>query len=255
MEFTENAKVGGSNVVLRPQNSPSSIKINLSKSKSSLIDGVINFFGSNYDNRINIDDISKINSTFNLSILKENKKFAAEFRKFNENDTIQLFLENLRKDTFELTFELENINPSVKIFLFDKYTNSSTEIKRNNFSYKFIINSDNSSKYSKRFYYVVNKRSDPEDLEIGEKSIKVYPNPFTNGLFRIETTNFEQGNYKLLVYNLHTGKLSMERDFINDSDSDKFDCSFHSHLKSGEYLIVIKSNDSDFEMSTKFLVK
>jgi len=170
VSFVEAAKVNTSFTPFRPavtEDRNSKIFVQLHKvsiQDTILIDGIVEEFGQNLNNDLDIMDVFKFNNASeSLSILRFQNELTVERRRFpNNGDSITLKLSNLKPQNYLLTFAVNNAdNFGIKAYLFDRYMRSMTLIDFNQVtSVPFIVNRELESAQPNRFSLVFKSRFD-----------------------------------------------------------------------------------------------
>ena len=96
---------------------------------ADVVDGVMLKFADSYNNAADFSDAGKLNNTSeNISIKKDGKLLAAEYRKpAEEYDTVYLNMANLRLGNYQWNFTLSNMDqPGRAAFIIDKFTGAET---------------------------------------------------------------------------------------------------------------------------------
>lgn len=104
--------------------------------------------------------VKLMNGGENLAILNSSKCFAIESRgTLSDNDTVQLFINNLKKQTYEFRIKSQQVVfANSQIYLADRYTGMQTMISNVDITrFSFAVNDDPASYNSLRFYLI--KRS------------------------------------------------------------------------------------------------
>lgn len=101
---------------------------------SKLCDGVINAYHVNYNDGVDGQDAKKMdlfNSKETLSILSNNTLLAVERKSGNtERDTVFLNMTNLTNSSYEFKFNATNFDPSIMIYLEDRFSGNTTLISK-----------------------------------------------------------------------------------------------------------------------------
>ncbi len=163
------------------------------------------------------------------------------------NDSIKLSLfstksGNLAIGTYTMEFDgATNVNDSIEMYLYDRYTKAHTDIRANNY-YTFEINSDSSSWGNERFVLLLNKKLvgiDTKANRIGFSN--VYPNP-ANEYVNI-SINFPS-TYKSSKHVLNYKMFDMSGRLILQSDIKGMNSIYPiniSSLDNGIYFLHINS--------------
>jgi hypothetical protein len=132
--FVESSKVDGSNLTTRANSLPSSLRTTLYRVQNNTayhFDEVLNIYGSDFSNNIDVNDASKLgNTSENLSLQRNAQNFAIESRNaLLSSDTIFYSLGQLKLSNYRFEFSpFELQDPSLQAFLEDSYLNSRTPI-------------------------------------------------------------------------------------------------------------------------------
>ncbi len=167
VSFTENCKLNTSAMVFRPPANGSGMedrqffRLNLysvsTTGATSLADGNLVAFDTDFSNTINADDAIKIvNPGENIAIRRNGKAFILEARKpVVSEDSIYYTLSNLRRQNYQLMFIPENMRGSMTAFLVDKFLNSTTPLSLTVPSVvDFSVTEDTGSSEEDRFYVI-----------------------------------------------------------------------------------------------------
>jgi hypothetical protein len=169
INFKENTKVSSSsNAHFRQQNAEAKgvqLVTNLfvvdSDKSIHLVDGTLQKFDENFDNKINGFDARKIvNAANNFSIKNGNVSLVVEYRTLLTNrDTIFYNMANLTSKNYRLEFEARGLAKSgLEGFVEDSYLKTKTPVSlEGNTSFDFNITSDKASSLPDRFRIVFKK--------------------------------------------------------------------------------------------------
>ncbi len=161
VNFGENAKASGSNLVTRENFVLQQLRINLTlliNNESVLLDGTVAQFNTNYANDVDMHDAFKpANFGENLGLKRSGQKLAIERRSLiASNDTLFLYLSGLRRQTYYFEFQPQYWNQNItEAYLEDNYTGMRTSISiSSSFSTSFTVDENAASYANDRFRIV-----------------------------------------------------------------------------------------------------
>ncbi len=229
IQFSENCKTTGSNLVTRPSMpAVRQLRNNLyavSGNNATLLDGVLVQFDHSFSNSVDIMDARKIkNTSESISIFSNDKKLSAERRaEIRRGDTILLNLEQLRVQEYRFEFIASNFNRAgLTAFLEDRFLNTVTTVDMSDTTrISFNVINDPGSYASNRFRlilsrmglkpFTVNEKSAMHHIdqpvsinrkyanEVDKKNaapvINIFPNPVTGKFITMEFMNHPTGNF------------------------------------------------------------
>ena len=122
---------------------------------TSIADGVAYLFNNEFNSKVDEDDVVKLqNFSENLSIASDSKLLTVEQRVMNNGtDSLHLNLSGVKTTSYQLEVIPNNIGN--RLFLFDKYLNTTTPVSSADTSrFTISINADAASKAADRFTIV-----------------------------------------------------------------------------------------------------
>ena len=122
---------------------------------TSIADGVAYLFSNEFNSKVDEDDVVKLqNFSENLSIAADSKLLTVEQRVMNNGtDSLHLNLSGVKTTSYQLEVIPNNIGN--RLFLFDKYLNTTTPVSSDDTSrFTISINADAASKAADRFTIV-----------------------------------------------------------------------------------------------------
>lgn len=163
IEFSEDAKVEGSNLVSRASVLPESeIRTNLYVMHNGyqvLLDGVASQFNEAYSSEVDIKDALKLgNMSENFSIARGGKLLAVEQRRpASATDTIYFNLGQVRQQQYKLEFNPSNmVAPGLSAWLEDTYLNTSMPVSlENSTAISFSVQSNAPGSYAANRFRLV----------------------------------------------------------------------------------------------------
>lgn len=273
--FEENDKdtvIYGNSFLFRPSptgQAGSSLRLSLygaeADGSTSIADGTLISF--NPASRIEVDneDVLKTNNVReNISILKEDKKIAIEFRKALRNtDTIFYQMWNMSRKHYVLEVKMNNVRlqPGMLAFLEDSYLQQKTALENNgNTHISFEVTADAGSAAPDRFRIVM-KMADytsngpgdiPDNTVLG---ISAFPNPLPKGsslslLFK----NMPDGIYTAVMRNIN-GQRVFERTIKHSVNNKSVTMQLDDNFIGGVYHIEILKKGSGYSQTFKLIVE
>jgi hypothetical protein len=138
VSFDESDKAPGNNLLFTTPNSAPPVLSMFNTSiygfntdgSTSLVDGTLVLFGSNYSNAVSGLDARKApNAGLNLSVSDSGTLLAIQRRQpLTVKDTLFLHLSNVSVANYQFRFDAENITPGLQPLLLDQYLNTTTPL-------------------------------------------------------------------------------------------------------------------------------
>jgi hypothetical protein len=199
LNINETDKTTGSAVVNRTTASRESftnnLYIQLQKQNSNadanftLVDGVAAIFDDAETTEVDFNDAKKlINTNENVSIKVTDKTLSVERRPmYNNNDTLQLNMANVRVGNYAWQFLLHDFNvQNVDLFLGDRMLQTEMQVTAAENKIVFNITASNAASYANNRFYIVFKTKKPAEvpqeptLVSGEFDFTIAQNPISN---------------------------------------------------------------------------
>lgn len=182
------------------------------------------------------DAVKLLNPGVNIfSYSSDNKKLAVDSRVFSEQTRIPIELSNLTNGTYQLKIADAYMPSSLKLVLYDTYSNQQLEILKDS-SIGFDINSDSSSRSNQRFY--IAKWAPRAIIPLANLlTVKIYPNPSSSEL-NVIINAAVPANSVLRIFNMEGTLLktiaagTMQQGFIRVPIG---------NLVNGQYLLQVTS--------------
>jgi hypothetical protein len=161
VSFGESAKVSGSRNSFRNSNAQSNSYARISLSlfagplpNDRLADGCLIVIDQGFSMQADSLDAHKmLNGGENIGVVQHGKIFAiAAMRHPEINDTIQLYLSNLKKQSYQFAIQLQDTDPAKLFFLLDNYLGQATLLHgTDSIRLTFAVNDDLQSSHPNRF--------------------------------------------------------------------------------------------------------
>jgi hypothetical protein len=227
------------------------LRLKLTQDSSNIDETVIAFGGKFSDDFIETEDVNKlVNATVNISSVVGIEKYAAiNFTSNNYKEkTIPLSVWGNTNGTYQLDLsQVEGFDPTVTLFLKDKFLNTTTAIDQNK-TINFSITDDSLSKGDLRFELLfknANTNVSEFSNSILNTNLSVYPNPATDVLnINISNANFK--NSEVVVYNI-SGIEILKTNMANNNAQLNIES-----LSNGVYFLKV-SNENGFSKTVKFV--
>jgi autotransporter-associated beta strand protein len=164
-----------------------------------------------------------------------------------EETRIKLNVEATEIGTYKFEFtNLDNFDPNVSVHLFDRFTNTTTDVKANNL-YNFEMGAGENQWGKNRFELILNlgKTNVNEFNQLTRTEMFVYPNPANNVL----NINFNNANFKnsnIVIFNV-SGKEVLKSNMADSNTQLNIES-----LSSGVYFVKV-SNENGFNKTVKFV--
>jgi hypothetical protein len=269
VQFTEAAKVSGSANTFRlprPVINRMSMAINIHAAHNNVLaDGAMVVWDRDFTNELDHEDAIKMqNSGENFGIINNKKVLMLESRKkVVSNDTIQLYIKNLRRQSYQMKFNPKHFDNEINtVTLYDRFTNQSYVIRHTDTSnYQFVVNATSGSFDSTRFYIVLNakRRVQPQVLNpvsgisdtekknteviVSDKNVTVYPNPILGKTISLSIQNMELGEYQLEIQNILGTTLKKQQiQIVNRKEQQSI--TLPSQTPSGVYTLSLSNGIS-----------
>lgn len=138
--------------------------------------------------------------------------------------------------------EFESIDPTVHLFLIDKFLNVVTDI-RSTSEYDFMITTDVNSYGNNRFKIVFNNTNTSIPTGIKKQKIVLYPNPANEKLY-LQSVDFSSTSIEYVIYDL------MGREIMSGNSTTENSISLINidMLEKGNYLIRVMNNNQTSTM-------
>lgn len=210
VQFTEAAKVTGSDLVTRQTNGNGYMSKRLvttfhaiNGSGKLLLDAVMNEFDDVYSNEPDELDVLKMNNTGeSIGLHIQQQLFSVERRKSLQwIDSIPYLLENLKRQEYEFEFNAVQIaRPGMKAFLADRFLQQKTPVSLSGITkIRFTVNEMPESAAADRFMLVFQKAGTRNWQIQLPGELQVYPNPVSGNSIMLSFSNLPTGNYKLRI--------------------------------------------------------
>lgn len=227
------------------------LRLKLTQDSSNIDETVIAFGGKFSDDFIETEDVNKlVNATVNISSVVGIEKYAAiNFTSNNYKEkTIPLSVWGNTNGTYQLDLsQVEGFDPTVTLFLKDKFLNTTTAIDQNK-SINFSITDDSLSKGDFRFELLfknANTNVNEFSNSILNTNLSIYPNPATEVLnINISNTNFK--NSEVVVYNI-SGTEILKTNMASSNAQLNIET-----LSNGVYFVKV-TNQNGFNKTVKFV--
>ena len=161
---------------------------------------------------------------------------------------IKLNVEATAIGTYHFDFtNMEHFEKDVTVNLFDRYTNKTTDVRKNK-KYTFDMGAGVNQWGNNRFELILNKTTTGVgDLaqKIANTKLLVYPNPATDVL-NININNSSFKNSEVVIYNI-SGVEVLKTNMANSSTQLNIET-----LSNGVYLVKV-SNQNGFNKTVKFV--
>ncbi len=279
-ENDKDTVVYGNSYLFRPvpinnlNNSESSLRMSLygreADGTTSIVDGSLILFNQSSRTSLDDEDVIKINNVReNVSLFKEEKRVAIEFRKaLKAGDTLFYRIWNMsrRHYEFEITFTNAKSTPGTAAFLEDTYLNQKTMLTGDVTRFSFDITDDPGSIVQDRFRIVIERSggvigalSNLITFESAPKtnskpSVSIYPNPVKDGVVNLAFNKMEKDNYTVLLRNSF-GQLVLEKK-INHAGGNRVEViKLNKESASGIYHMEIIGNSIKNNKTLKFFVE
>ncbi|HIB36262.1 T9SS type A sorting domain-containing protein [Mesonia sp.] len=231
-------------------NTAQSIRINLYKNSTELIDGVKLNLGDNYSFDIDMRDVLKsINFDETLGLVNNTEVYAIVSEPAPEvNKTYPLDLSNYRANYYRFQIELNNIQ-DLNIALKDNFLNTTTAIDQNIMSYDFEINLNDNSSLANRFELIIT--TDNLNSESYEKSkFSIYPNPVTDNNFSISSSTLDGEKVQVTVHSILGNQV-----YVNDFkvNNGSLNIQLNENFNTGIYIVNLKTETNTY--TQKLIVK
>ena len=227
------------------------LRLTLTQDSANIDETVIAFGEKYHDDFIENEDVNKlVNATVNISSVVGVEKYAAiNFTSNNfKEKTIPLSVWGNKNGDYQLDLtQVESFDPTVTLFLKDKFLKTNTAIDQNK-SINFDITDDTLSKGDFRFELLfknTNTNVNEFSNSVLNTNLSIYPNPATD-LLNISIGNANFKNSNIVIYNvsgIEVGKLTM-----NEATA-QFNI---EGLSNGVYFVKV-SNQNGFSKTIKFV--
>ena len=268
VQIDESDKVTGSSnnstVLYRPSSSPVTMlrttlyatSADSTRQPMYLADGVVNIFGENYSNNVNLtEDVQKQqNLNEKCAISKSNTLLSTERRSpAAGGDSILFNLSGLKKSNYRFDFIASNFNrPDLSAVLIDSATHTVTPVHLGDSTttLNFSVTADSATFANNRFYILfksVPKSSVPPVIVDTNKvssgnGIIIYPNPVVNGTMHLQLNNLPAGNYGLNILST-AGKIVFSKTISYDGDNDVQNINIDKAIANGIYILQVLHPD------------
>lgn len=279
-ENDKDTVVYGNSYLFRPgpsnnNNEESSLRLSLYGAEAdgnmSIADGTLILF--NQTSRVELDDedVVKINNVReSVSVSKEGKRIAIEFRKaLKNNDSLFYQVWNMARRHYELEAMLTNVKlpPGKAAFLEDTYLQQKTQLQNpGGTRIAFDVTADAGSAAPDRFRIVLGRSGTAPGVKGNsisyehllmpgsQSSISVYPNPVKEGMATISFNKMEAGNYTVSLRN-GFGQLVYERKYDHAGGNSSQAFKPGKNLASGPYHLEISNGKKGYRESFKLIVE
>jgi hypothetical protein len=227
------------------------LRLKLTQDSSNIDETVIAFGDKYFDDYLETEDVNKlVNATVNISSVVGVEKYAAiNFTSNNYTEkTIPLSVWGNTNGNYQLDLtQVEGFDPTVTLFLKDKFLNTTTAIDQNK-SFNFSITDDSLSKGDFRFEILfknANTNVNEFSNSILNTNLTVYPNPASD-ILNISLSNINFKNSNILVYNV--SGMEVSKSTMNGANAQlNID-----GLSNGVYFVKV-SNENGFSKTVKFI--
>lgn len=278
-ENDKDTVIYGNSYLFRPgpgnNNEESSLRLSLYGAEAdgnmSIADGTLILF--NQTSRIELDDedVVKINNVReSLSVSKEGKRIAIEFRKaLKNNDSLFYQVWNMARRQYELEVILTNVKlpPGKAVFLEDTYLQQKTRLQNSGSTrIGFDVTADAGSAAPDRFRIVLGPSGTAQGIKGNSISfehllvpesqsyISVYPNPVKEGMVTLSFSRMEEGNYTVSLHN-GFGQLVYVKNYNHPGGSSAEVFKPTQALASGLYHLEISNVKRGYRNSFKLIVE
>ncbi|SHI95665.1 Por secretion system C-terminal sorting domain-containing protein [Mesonia phycicola] len=252
--FKESHKTNTStnDVIFRPSasNIDNSIRINLYKNSTELIDGVKLNLSNNFSfNKDNGDIYKSENFDETFALVNNSEDFAIVSEPApNDSKVYPFSLINYRNSNykFEVIIRDQNgLNFAIKDNYLNKIINLNDEVNL----YEFNIDLNDDSSNSNRFELIVTNETLSNTNE-DFLNFVVHPNPITENYFTIESSKLSGKDVNVAIYSI-LGKQVYKEDHRFDNKALKIE--FNQSISSGVYLIKLNVEDETY--TQKLIIK
>jgi hypothetical protein len=227
------------------------LRLKLTQDSSNIDETVIAFGDKYFDDYLKTEDVNKlVNATVNISSVVGVEKYAAiNFTSNNYTEkTIPLSVWGNTNGNYQLDLtQVEGFDPTVTLFLKDKFLNTTTAIDQNK-SINFSITDDSLSKGDFRFEILfknANTNVNEFSNSILNTNLTVYPNPASD-ILNISLSNINFKNSNIVVYNV--SGMEVSKSTMNGANAQ---LNIES-LSNGVYFVKV-SNENGFSKTVKFI--
>ncbi|MGN6603270.1 MAG: hypothetical protein ACTHK8_12520 [Ginsengibacter sp.] len=252
VSFTEDCKVlGNYHLVTREAKNENSILFaNLVSQKGELLDGNAVSFSKDFSDKIDGDDVKKIEiSGENFALKNSAKLLVVEARnEIHSVDTLFYSLKNLKKQNYKLVFAPRKINTGLEAWLVDNFLKKERPISLTDSSYiNFSVTEDRASSDPQRFYLVFRKaEAGPLGLSLISMNGKVQnDNLVIEWQVENETENIKEYEIAYSKDGIHFVKIGVVA-AGNSSGAYRF-ISDQNDAESGFYRLIGRSQNDEIE--------
>jgi hypothetical protein len=239
--------------VFRVARNSSSFRINLNivntDHSTSVLDEVFSSYSASFSDKVNEMDVEKLaNVEENLAIVHDNQLLMVERRTaLRPEDAIALKMWNVSPRDYELHIVPDHLSSGVKAWLVDNFLKTVTPVSSDGMSsYSFAVTSDHASARADRFKVVISARKpQPVDDRI---TMRLYPNPMTGKILKLEFMNADKGNYTLHIVN-SIGQLVFEKNISHAGGSAIQNILIDKNFAKGIYQVSIRNGNQETNLS------
>ncbi|MBW7892189.1 MAG: T9SS type A sorting domain-containing protein, partial [Chitinophagaceae bacterium] len=218
------------------------IRVNLQSADAAgsgyaVLDEAMISYGQHFDDKIDGMDVKKLyNVMENISLSRNGQVLMVERRSpIRDADTIYLRLDNTKAKDYMLEFDPEALRDVVSATLVDHYLHSATTISTSEITrIQFTVNEDAASSGANRFELRLISRF----VQPAVSSIKVYPNPFTEGYANLWFDQLPEGKYRLELVN-SIGQVIVRKEIWHTGEKATHRVKFGVSMTAGIYYLKI----------------
>lgn len=270
MNFTQSSKSGSEKNVFKPvRNEYPHVYVNLltpSQDSLLLIDGVGAIFDNKFSTLIDDDDAVKApNYNENIALIRFNRKMAVEARPLPVlTDTLFFKITNVYADQpYVLSMLPENeSSENLQAYLIDKYLSKQTPLPASDTTlYSFTPTSDTAT-YMRRFMIVYNMKKIATPVQTALlnnvaatklNTLSIYPNPVTDGSFKISLMNMMKDDYTIDVYD-NSGKILFTKKINHPGGSNSYSVKLDNRMAAGLYTVYVTNSDRKSVQKTTLII-
>ncbi len=246
VQFTESSKKTDGNLSTVFSDEDIMIaNLNLYNNQNERVDVVKFRFQNGADNGIDeFDSFKYTNQVLNFASVNNNTLLSIERRDVPQStDTIPLFIENYQSNQYELRIETLNWTNASDLYIVDNYLDTVNLIADTQ-PYVFQVDfSVPQSIEEDRFEILFENTTLNASAQNLSNAIKIYPNPSSDGLFRISLSGINIDEPVLSVYNVLGQEVEYQKFEFRKDDLYYLNTSY---LSNGVYFIKLSSNGKDF---------
>ena len=242
--ISENDKIVGHNhTAVFDAKQQNMLSVTLSKNNLPL-DGTVAMFSNKYATSIGDEDSRKLmNAGENIYINESKTGLSIDGLPVpTAKDIIALNLSNIKADTeYSMNVDASKFNADgLTAYIRDAVTSKDVLASE---GIKFTPTSDAVATYTNRYSIVFKPATTPVTVITGTENkgtVSVYPNPVTEKVFALQTTNLSKGKYNVTIID-NLGKVVMTTVINHEVSSLNETIKMSSELPSGIYRVVVKN--------------